>query len=376
MTKLQDLYEQQGQSPWLDNLRRDYLHDGRLAGLVGEGIRGVTSNPTIFAKAIESGSDYDEQFGQLLATHTVEEAYWELVVTDIRGALAVLRPVHDSSDGIDGYVSLEVAPSLAHDTEGTIKAARDFHELVDEPNLFVKIPGTAEGVPAIRAMFAEGRSINITLLFSVERYGEVIEAYMAGLEQFVASGATDLSGVRSVASFFVSRVDTEVDRRLDTLAAQAPPERAAEIRSLRGTAAVAQARRAYELFVERFAGPRWEALAAKGATVQRPLWASTSTKNPAYPDLAYVDTLIGPDTVNTMPDETVADFLDHGTVARTVDADPSAAHDALERIRAADIDMADVAATLEDEGVASFAKSFDELIQKLSDKANALSAGS
>jgi transaldolase len=376
MTKLQDLYEQQGQSPWLDNLRRDYLHDGRLAGLVGEGIRGVTSNPTIFAKAIESGSDYDEQFGQLLATHTVEEAYWELVVTDIRGALAVLRPVHDSSDGIDGYVSLEVAPSLAHDTEGTIKAARHFHELVDEPNLFVKIPATAEGVPAIRAMFAEGRSINITLLFSVERYGEVIEAYMAGLEQFVASGATDLSGVRSVASFFVSRVDTEVDRRLDTLAAQAPPERAAEIRSLRGTAAVAQARRAYELFVERFAGPRWEALAAKGATVQRPLWASTSTKNPAYPDLAYVDTLIGPDTVNTMPDETVADFLDHGTVARTVDADPSAAHDALERIRAADIDMADVAATLEDEGVASFAKSFDELIQKLSDKANALSAGS
>ena len=376
MTKLQDLYEQQGQSPWLDNLRRDYLHDGKLAELVGEGIRGVTSNPTIFAKAIEGGSDYDEQFGQLLATHTVEEAYWELVVTDIRGALAVLRPVHDSSGGIDGYVSLEVAPGLAHDTEGTIKAARHFHELVDEPNLYVKIPATAEGVPAIRAMFAEGRSINITLLFSLERYGEVIEAYMAGLEDFVASGATDLSGVRSVASFFVSRVDTEVDRRLDTLAAQAPAGRAAEIRSLRGTAAVAQARRAYPLFVQRFAGPRWEALAAKGATVQRPLWASTSTKNPAYSDLVYVDSLIGPDTVNTMPDETVADFLDHGTVARTVDADPGAALDALERIRAADIDMADVAATLEDEGVASFAKSFDELIQKLSDKANALSAGS
>jgi transaldolase len=376
MTKLQDLYEQQDQSPWLDNLRRDYLHNGKLAELVGEGIRGVTSNPTIFAKAIEGGNDYDEQFGQLLATHTVEEAYWELVVTDIRGALAVLRPVHDSSGGIDGYVSLEVAPGLAHDTAGTIKAARHFHELVDEPNLYVKIPATAEGVPAIRAMFAEGRSINITLLFSLERYGEVIEAYMAGLEEFVASGATDLSGVRSVASFFVSRVDTEVDRRLDTLAAQAPAERAAEIRSLRGTAAVAQARRAYALFVQRFAGPRWEALAAKGATVQRPLWASTSTKNPAYPDLVYVDSLIGPDTVNTMPDETVADFLDHGTVARTVDADPSAAVDALERIRAADIDMADVAVTLEDEGVASFAKSFDELLQKLSDKANALSAGS
>jgi transaldolase len=375
MTKLQDLYEQQGQSPWLDNLRRDYLQGGKLAELVGDGIRGVTSNPTIFAKAIEGGSDYDEQFDSLLKTHTVEEAYWELVVTDIRDALAVLRPVHDSSGGIDGYVSLEVAPGLAHDTDGTIKAARHFHELVAEPNLYVKIPATVEGVPAIRAMFAEGRSINITLLFSLERYGEVIEAYIGGLEDFAAAGATDLSAVRSVASFFVSRVDTEVDRRLDTLAAQATPERATQILARRGTAAVAQAQRAYALFVQHFSGPRWEALAAKGATVQRPLWASTSTKNPAYPDLAYVDTLIGPDTVNTMPDETVAAFLDHGTPARTVDADPSAAHDALEHIRDAGVDMADVGRTLEDEGVASFSKSFDELIQKLSDKANALSAG-
>ncbi len=340
-----------------------------------EGIRGVTSNPTIFAKAIESGSDYDEQFGQLLSSHTVEEAYWELVVSDIRDALAVLRPVHDSSGGIDGYVSLEVAPALAHDTAGTIKAARHFHELVDEPNLYVKIPATAEGVPAIRAMFAEGRSINITLLFSLERYGEVIEAYLGGLEDYVATGVTDLSAVRSVASFFVSRVDTEVDRRLDTLASQSPA-RAEEIRALRGTAAVAQAREAYALFAQRFSGPRWEALAARGATVQRPLWASTSTKNPAYPDLVYVDTLIGPDTVNTMPDDTVAAFLDHGTVARTVDTDPGAATDALQRIGAAGVDMADVARTLEDEGVASFTKSFDELIQSLSDKANALSAGS
>jgi transaldolase len=375
MTKLHDLYEQQGQSPWLDNLRRDYLQGGRLAELVDEGIRGVTSNPTIFAKAIESGSDYDEQFGELLSSHTVEEAYWELVVSDIRDALAVLRPVHDSSGGIDGYVSLEVAPALAHDTAGTIKAARHFHELVDEPNLYVKIPATAEGVPAIRAMFAEGRSINITLLFSLERYGEVIEAYLGGLEDYVATGVTDLSAVRSVASFFVSRVDTEVDRRLDTLASQSPA-RAEEIRALRGTAAVAQAREAYALFAQRFSGPRWDALAARGATVQRPLWASTSTKNPAYPDLVYVDTLIGPDTVNTMPDDTIAAFLDHGTVARTVDTDPGAATDALQRIGAAGVDMADVARTLEDEGVASFSKSFDELIQSLSDKANALSAGS
>jgi transaldolase len=375
MTKLHDVYEQQGQSPWLDNLRRDYLRGGRLAQYVDQGIRGVTSNPTIFAKAIEGGTDYDEQFGQLLASHTVEEAYWELVVSDIRDALAVLRPVYDSSDGVDGFVSLEVAPGLAHDTAGTITAARHFHQLVDEPNLYVKIPATVEGVPAIRAMFAEGRSINITLLFSLERYGEVIEAYLAGLEDFVAGGATDLSAVSSVASFFVSRVDTEVDRRLDTLATQSE-NRADEILSRRGTAAVAQAQRAYALFVDKFSGPRWEALAARGAKVQRPLWASTSTKNPAYSDLLYVDTLIGPHTVNTMPDETVAAFLDHGTVARTVDVDPSAASTALERVAAAGVDMADVARVLEDEGVASFAKSFDELIQKLSDKANALAAGS
>ena len=376
MTRLHDLYEQQGQSPWLDNLRRDYVRGGRLAELVGEGIRGVTSNPTIFAKAIEAGSDYDEQFRDLLAGHTVEAAYWELVVTDIRDALAVLRPVHDASDGVDGFVSLEVAPALAHDTEGTIRDARHFHELVAEPNLFVKIPATTEGVPAVRAMIGEGRNINITLLFSLERYGEVIEAYLGGLEDLVAAGSTDLSTVHSVASFFVSRVDTEVDRRLEALAAAAAPGRADEILALRGTAAVSQAQRAYALFRERFAGPRWEALAARGAMVQRPLWASTSTKNPAYPDLAYVDTLIGPDTVNTMPDDTIAAFLDHGTPKRTVDADPDGARRALERIGDAGVDMADVARTLEDEGVASFSKSFDELVQSLSDKANALSAGS
>jgi transaldolase len=272
-------------------------------------------------------------------------------------------------------VSLEVAPGLAHDTDGTITAARHFHQLVAEPNLYVKIPATAEGVPAIRAMIGEGRNINITLLFSLERYDEVIEAYIGGLEDLAATGVTDLSAVRSVASFFVSRVDTEVDRRLDTLGAQSPGK-ATEIQALRGTAAVAQAQRAYALFAQRFSGARWEALAARGAKVQRPLWASTSTKNPAYPDLVYVDTLIGPDTVNTMPDDTIAAFLDHGTLTRTVDADPDAARDALQRIGAAGVDMGDVARTLEDEGVASFTKSFDELIQKLSDKANALSAGS
>jgi len=376
MTTLNDLYSQQGQSPWLDNLRRDYLRQGKLQKLVDQGIRGVTSNPTIFAKAIGGVDDYDEQFATLLAGHGVEECYWELVITDIIDALAVLRPVHDGSDGIDGYVSLEVAPALAHDSKATVISARQLHERIDLPNLFVKIPATAEGVPAIRTMIGESRSINVTLIFSLDRYAEVMEAYVGGLEDAVAAGATDLSGVRSVASFFVSRVDTEVDRRLETAAGQAPDDKARQaLLDARGTAAVAQAQQAYQRFLATFSGARWEALAARGATVQRPLWASTSTKNPAYPDLAYVDPLIGPDTVNTMPDETIAHFLDHGTLARTVDARPGDSAAALDRLEKLGIDMTDVAKTLEDEGVASFAKSFDELMQSLTDKANALAAG-
>ena len=374
MTKLHDLFEQQGQSPWLDNLRRDYLRGGHLAELVDLGIRGVTSNPTIFAKAIESGSAYDEQFADLLRSKSVVDAYWEMVIDDIGDALEVLRPVHDASGGLDGFVSLEVAPALAHDTAATVASARHLHQRIDEPNLYVKIPGTAEGVPAVRAMVAEGRNINITLLFSVERYDEVIDAYLGGLEDLLASGRDDLSSVRSVASFFVSRVDTEVDRRLETLASQ-DARRAGEVLALRGTAAVAQARVAYQLFLERFSGPRWERLRARGANVQRPLWASTSTKNPDYPDLKYVDTLIGPDSVNTMPDQTIDAVLDHANLARTVDANPGADAEALRALAAVGVDIADVARTLEAEGVASFAKSFDELIQALSDKANALTAG-
>jgi transaldolase len=376
MTTLQDLYARQGQSPWLDNLRRDYLTGGKLQDLVDQGIRGVTSNPTIFAKAIESGDYYDEQFAKLLEKHPVTECYWEMVITDITDALAVLRPVHDQSDGVDGYVSLEVAPALAHDTAGTVASARALHERIKKPNLFVKIPATAEGVPAIRTMIGEGRSINVTLIFSLERYDEVMEAYVGGLEDAVAAGTKDLSAVRSVASFFVSRVDTEVDRRLETAATDAGDDTARQaLLDARGTAAVAQAQQAYQRFLKVFSGPRWDALAARGAKVQRPLWASTSTKNPAYPDLVYVDTLIGPDTVNTMPDETIAHFLDHGVVDRTVDAAPGASAAALARLAGLGIDMADVARTLEDEGVASFAKSFDELMQSLTDKANALAAG-
>ncbi len=369
MTTLDQLYHEQGQSPWLDNLRRDWLQDGTLQGLVDQGIRGVTSNPTIFAKAISGQDTYDDQFSSLIGSSSVEDAYWDLVVDDIVHALALLRPVYDSSDGGDGYVSVEVAPSLAHDTDATIDAARSLHQRIATPNVLVKIPATAEGVPAIQTMISEGRSINVTLIFSLSRYDAVIEAYLAGLEAYAASGADDLSRVASVASFFVSRVDTEVDRRIEELARTHGDD---GILALRGQAAVAQAREAYRLFTERFSGPRWEALAAKGAHVQRPLWASTSTKNPAYPDLAYVDTLIGPHTVNTMPDSTVADFLDHGTVSRSVDADPAGAQRTLQSLAEAGIDMEEVAATLEAEGVASFAKSFEELMQSLSDKANAL----
>jgi transaldolase len=373
MTTLDDLHDQQGQSPWLDNLRRDWLQDGTLKGLVDQGIRGVTSNPTIFAKAIAGQDTYDDDFGRLIKTKSVEDAYWDLVVDDINAALVVLRPTYDASDGGDGFVSVEVAPALAHDTAGTITAARALHQRIDQPNVLVKIPATPECVPAIRQMITEGRSINVTLIFSITRYDEVIEAYLGGLEALAASGVDDLSHVASVASFFISRVDTEVDRRLETAAASSPD--GAALLELRGKAAVAQAKLAYQLFTQRFAGPRWESLAAKGARVQRPLWASTSTKNPAYPDLAYVDTLIGPDTVNTMPDGTVADFLDHGTVARTVDAGVDHAHTLIDELAEAGIEMEDVAQVLETEGVASFAKSFDELVQSLTDKANALTAG-
>ena len=368
MTRLQDLHEKFDQSPWLDNLRRGWITSGELQKWVDRGVRGITSNPTIFAKAIEAGNAYDEQFRSLVVEgEQVEAAYWDLVTRDIRDALAILRPVYDSSEGTDGFVSVEVAPSLARDSAGTEASARHLHELIDQPNLYVKIPGTAEGIPPIRQMFVEGRSINITLLFSVARYGEVIEAYLSGLEERVAAGG-DVSKVRSVASFFVSRVDTEVDRRLDEIGTP-------EALELKGKAAVANAQIAYQLFLDKFSGPRWEALAAKGAKVQRPLWASTSTKNDAYPDTLYVDTLIGPNTVNTLPEATIEAFDDHGTLARTIDADPAAARKVLDDLAAVGVDLDDVTRVLEDEGVASFSKSFDELITSLTTKADTFRNG-
>jgi len=360
--RLNQLHDDFGQSPWLDNLKRGWITSGELARWVERGVRGLTSNPTIFAKAIADSPDYDAQFGDLVRGGTsVEESYWKLVTTDIEDALAILRPVHDASDGVDGYVSVEVAPELARDTEATYEAAKFLHAAIDEPNLFVKIPGTAEGIDAIRRSIAEGRSINVTLLFGLGRYGDVIEAYIAGLEELVAGGG-DPRPVASVASFFVSRVDTLVDRRLEEIGTD-------EALALRGRAAIANAQLAYELFLERFRGDRWDALAAKGARVQRPLWASTSTKNPAFPDTMYVDELIGPDTVNTMPDGTLEAFEDHGALARTVDADLDGARATVAQLQALGIDLEEVAATLEEEGVASFAKSFDELLAALGAKA-------
>ena len=363
VTKLQELYDTHGQSPWIDNLSRPALRSGYLARLVTDGIRGVTSNPTIFQKAMTGSDDYDEQFGDLLASHSVEETYWEMVFSDIADALEVLRPVHEASDGTDGFVSLELAPALAHDTARSEADARRFHERIGAANLLVKIPGTAAGIPAVRQMIAEGRNINITLLFSVERYGEVVEAYLSGLEAHDG----DLSGISSVASFFLSRVDTEVDRRLEKIGTDQALE-------LRGKAAVAQAKLAYEVFRQSFSGTRWEALAARGGRVQRPLWASTSTKNPDYPDLLYIDSLIGPDTVNTMPDATVEAFVDHGTVRRTIDEDVDTAEAALDGLTGVGVDLVDVGRVLEDEGVAAFAKSYDELLQSLTDKANGISS--
>jgi transaldolase len=360
------LHDEQGQSAWLDNLKRDYITSGQLVGIRDGGVRGLTSNPSIFQKAIQDSSDYDGQFAELIAAGaSIDDAYWAMVISDIHSACDVFSKVYDHSVGVDGYVSVEVAPRLAHDGPGTESAARELHERIDRRNLMVKIPGTEEGLAPIEQMIAEGRCINVTLIFSLERYSKVIEAYISGLERLAADPEADLSQVASVASFFISRVDSEVDARLAAIGSD-------QALALRGKAAVAQAKLAYQLFVEAFSGPRWAPLAARGARVQRPLWASTSTKNDAYPDTLYVDELIGPDTVNTLPEATLDAFADHGTVARRVDADIDDARSAWLSLADVGVDMADVAAQLEREGVSSFATAFDELLAALTTKAATL----
>ncbi len=350
-----------GVSVWLDDISRERLTTGNLAGLIRDRhVVGVTSNPTIFAHALASGSAYDGQLADLEVREVgLEEATRAITTYDIRWACDVLRPVYDATSGIDGRVSLEVDPRIAGDTARTIAEARALWWLVDRPNLFIKIPATEQGVPAITQCLSEGISINVTLIFALARYGQVIDAFFAGMEQARQAGH-DLSTIESVASFFVSRVDTEVDRRLDKLGT-------AEAAALRGKAAIANARLAYELYEERFATPRWEALRQAGARPQRPLWASTSAKDPAYPDTMYVEELVAPGTVNTMPEATMHAMADHGKVrGNTAASGYDQARQVFADLEALGIGYQDVVTVLEDEGVAKFAASWKELLETIS----------
>jgi transaldolase len=355
-----------GQSVWIDFLSRDMLRSGELERRMrDDAVVGVTSNPTIFQKAISAGTAYDEQLREVLEEERdPKEIFLRLAIKDVEDALDLLRPVWDEGGGQDGYVSLEVDPNLASDTAGTIEEAQRLHETIDRPNLFVKIPATKAGLPAIEEMIARGRSINVTLIFSLERYAEVAEAYIRGLERLVEAGG-DPGPVASVASFFVSRVDTETDRRLDEIGGHD---------ELKGKLAIANAKLAYQRYKEIFAGDRWEALSSMGATTQRCLWASTSTKNPAYRDVMYVEELIGPRTVNTMPDETIEAFQDHGEVAPTLEQGIDEAKRVFEQIRQAGVDYDDVTDTLEREGVEKFADSFAELLEGIRAKSGELAA--
>jgi transaldolase len=349
-----------GVAVWLDDISRGRLDTGNLAELMRDyHVVGVTSNPTIFASALSHGSDYDAQTADLAVRNvSVDEASRAITTFDIRWAADVLRPAHDASGGLDGMVSIEVDPRLARNTAATIAEARALWWQVDRPNLFIKIPATKEGLPAITAALAEGISVNVTLIFSLERYGEVIDAHMAGLEGAAAAGR-DLTGLASVASFFVSRVDTEVDARLDKLGTP-------EAQALRGQAAVANARLAYELFETRTATDRWAALAARGARPQRPLWASTSTKNPEYKDTMYVTDLVAPGTVNTMPEATLRAIADHGDVrGDTIHGTYDQAREYFAKLAAAGVSYDDVVQVLEDEGVDKFAVSWHQLLETI-----------
>jgi transaldolase len=351
-----------GQSVWVDSLSREWLETRELERMLREdAVVGVTSNPTIFQKSLSEGSWYDRQMREVVTRESdPKEIFYELAVRDIRDACDLLRAVWDEGEGHDGYVSMEVDPTLAHETVATIEEALRLHEWIERPNLFVKIPATKEGLPAIEECISRGRSINVTLIFSLQRYAEVVQAYRRGLERLVESGG-DPSTVASVASFFVSRVDTEADRRLEEIGSD-------EALALRGKLAVANAKLAYRRWQEAFAGEAWERLAARGATAQRCLWASTSTKNPEYRDVVYVEELIGPETVNTMPKETIEAFQEHGEVALTLERDLDEAQAVLDRLEAVGLDYDDVTATLEREGVEKFSESFEQLLEGVREK--------
>ncbi|MEL6408283.1 MAG: transaldolase [Chloroflexota bacterium] len=359
MTKLHDLYTQQGQSVWIDYIRRQFIVDGGLQAAVDEGVRGVTSNPAIFDKAIAGSDDYDSQLAELVAQgKSVEEIYEAMAIEDIQMAADILRPIYDESDGVDGYISLEVAPTLANDTDGTIAEGRRLYAEVNRPNLMIKVPATDAGLPAIRTLISEGINVNVTLMFSLQDYDNVAEAYIAGLEDLVANDG-DPSKVASVASFFVSRVESDMDSAIE----------ASGNTDLLGKVAVANTKLAYKRFQETFSGERWQALADKGARVQRPLWASTSTKNDAYSDVKYVDELIGSDTVNTMPPETKEAFKDHGTVARTIDTDVDDAQATIDALADIGVDYDAITQNLQDVGVEKFEKPFANLLNSIRTKA-------
>jgi transaldolase len=372
--RIKQLFRDQGQSAWQDDISRDMLNEGSIRTAIEEiGIRGLTSNPTIFEKAIAAGTAYDEEISGLLERDLDAHAIFETVaVRDIQGATDLFRPIYESSEGGDGFVSIEVSPLAARDPHVTTADTRRLWSAVDRPNLMVKIPGTVEAVPVIQQMLTEGININITLLFSVAAYERVARAYIAALSARRAAGQP-IDRIASVASFFVSRVDTLIDKLLDEkIAATNDPTQEGWLASLKGKAAIANAKIAYQSFERLFSGAEWDSLAAAGADVQRPLWASTSVKNPAFPDTMYVDELIGPHTINTMPRPTIAAFLDHGTVARTIDKDLSGAYKTMEDLAAAGIDIDAVTAQLEEEGIASFAKSYDSLLAGVASKRSQL----
>jgi transaldolase/glucose-6-phosphate isomerase len=357
-----------GQSIWYDNIRRGMIESGELQNLIDQGVTGLTANPTIFEKAISSSVDYDEALLRLAeAGRSLNEVYEDLVISDIQSAADLLRPAYDRSDGADGFASLEVNPHLASDTSGTVAEARRFFNALNRPNVLIKVPATPEGIPAIRQLIGEGINVNVTLIFSLDAYRLVQEAYIAGLEQLAQRGG-DLSKVASVASFFVSRVDTAVDNELSRLGGNG----SGDLSGLMGRAAVANAKLAYRAFQETFGTQRFAALKAGGARVQRPLWASTGTKNPAYSDVLYVDSLIGPDTVNTMPDATMEAFLDHGQVAVTVTQGVAEAQQVINSLEKVGVSMSGVTARLLADGVKAFADSFDQLMGNIEGKRSKL----
>ena len=367
-----ELLHDAGQSIWLDFIDRKILRNGDLARRIREdALTGMTSNPTIFEKALAEGDLYDDQMRGAPEGRSALELFELVETSDVRDACDIFMPIYDATNGGDGYVSIEVSPGAANNSKETVAEAQRLWAMVDRPNVMIKVPGTAEGAVAVRTLIGAGLNVNITLLFAIDAHRRVIDAYISGLADRLEAGKP-VDRIASVASFFVSRVDTEIDKRLDALAAKAGGDAQSRILALRGKAAIANAQLAYKLFLAEFATPRWAPLKAANARLQRPLWASTSSKNPAYRDVMYVEQLVGPDTVNTMPPGTIEAFRDHGEVLRTVDADFSAAEHTMQELAAVGIDMTDVTNKLLSEGLASFQKSFESLTAGLEKKREAL----